>query len=249
MSQIETGDIVTKEILEIISHVVAIPLILYQMLLGEFVLWIPLLGSEGASLCYHLCQLGVFFNARLINTLRRADYAAISSLEIAWVLRFMNLTWKPRRKGQSSASYFKELYYNLMFALGVVLCFQVVNNLTMWIIFDTLAGVIVTFGTVLLLFYIVYVQNEERYRLDGYWLFLIDIAFACIGVFMLFYAGNPGDIRYGYWHPVWHFIMVFFELLFTWYVRWRDGLTWKPWPLSANFLEFLDEEEEIKKKV
>lgn len=248
MSQIEQGDILTKEIWEIISHAVIIPNIIYALLLGEYVLWIPMLGSMVISFCYHMCQLGLLFSPKLLVTLHRGDYVGISSMVIAWSLRFMNLTWKPRRKDQSNESYYKEMFENMAFSLGVVLCFQVVNNLTTWIIFDTLAGTMVTFGTVLLLFYIVYVQNQERYRLDGYWIFLIDILFAAVGVALLFYAGNPGDFRYQPWHIAWHFVIDFFEYLFVIYIRVRDRLPVLPPLLMSFYLYLIGEENSNKKK-
>lgn len=221
MSVIESGN-VANYVIEGIGHVMFVPVILHFMLLGEPVLWIPVLGELLASGMYHLCLMGVLFNPLLLNTLRRADYVAISSMEVAWLLRLLNVTWRPRRKGEELLDYYRDMYLNASFAIGIVLCFQVVNNSTTWIIYNTWAGTFVTFGTILLLIYVLYVYNHQHYVVRGYWVFAIDAVIMVFAVALLFYAGNPGDEHYMFPHGAWHIVAVIGIELLGCYIRIRD---------------------------
>jgi hypothetical protein len=253
MSAIEQGDLLPKEIIEAIGHGMFIPVIIHLMLLNEPVLWITLMGSAISSAMYHLCQLGYIFNPILLTTLRRGDYIAISCLEVAWTLRFFNLTFRPRVKGEDMLSYYKSMYHNTTFAIGVILCFQVVNNVTAWIIFDTWAGTIVTMGTVVLLAYVAFVCNHQRLSLYGYWVFLIDLVIMAFAVFLLFYAGNPGDENYAFPHGTWHIIAVIGLWLLAMYIRIKDFKQIRKAVIPPMFITFFMTDEEkaqrsLKKK-
>jgi len=247
MNVIESGSI-ANYVIEGIGHVLFIPVIIYFALLGEPVLWIPVLGELIASGMYHLCLMGVLFNPLLLNTLRRADYVAISSMEIAWALRLFNVTWRPRRKGEELLEYYRDMYYNACFAIGVILCFQVVNNSTTWIIYNSWAGTFVTLGTILLLIYIIYVYNHQRYSVRGYWMFAIDVLIMAFAVALLFYAGNPGGAHYDIPHGIWHIIAIVGIFFLGCYIRIRDYPTYGEALIPPMFLEFMTTEDERKEK-
>lgn len=229
MSGIEADNAWYKYAIEGVGHGADLLTILYGVSLGEYTLSLGMFTSTSASALYHACQLGLLFNGSMLETLRFGDYNAIYMYITTAMLRYMNLTYrKPTRAERKDIRFYKQRVQDLIFSILMIIAVFFVINTTMWISFTTPVYFIVMAFTMLLFGYMHYFKAHNRLSLEGKWALVSDLACGAVGLFLLWYGGNPGDSQYWWVHGLWHIVADVFKFLFLIVVRLKDRLSLVP---------------------